>query len=75
MRLYWVVLACSTVAFAQSFEASVKRREIAIHREERGHRDRGYEPPAHLQRQTASASGFRMTLNSWRFMGHEFGYA
>src|SRR5262245_33763800 len=76
MRFPWLVLACSTVAFGQSFEASASFGRAII--------------PAHnsnLGTATADpASGtyflndgfrfaLRMTLNQWRFMGHEFGYA
>jgi len=76
MRLYWLVLACSTAAFSQSFEASFSGGQSRF-------------PSKNAEIGTADTSptsgtykmedgvrfGFRMTLNSWRFMGHEFGYA
>ena len=75
MRLLGLVLVCSTFAFAQSFEASVSGGRVIF-------------PSKNAEIGTATADpasgtykmkdgfriGLRMTLNSWRFMGHEFGY-
>jgi opacity protein-like surface antigen len=75
-RLLLAILLSSSSAFAQSFEASVGAGQTVI-------------PGKNAVIGTASvdpASGnytlkdgwritFRMALNSWRFFGHEFGYA
>jgi hypothetical protein len=61
------IIACAPAAFSQSFEASVSGGESYLPTKSSDIGD-GY----HLK------DGFRltlrMTLNSWRFMGHEFGY-
>src|SRR3954454_14285343 len=69
-------LACSSLAFAQSFEASIG-----------GGQARFPTKNADIGTATADPAGgsykmkdgfrlvFRMTLNSWRLLGHEFGYA
>ena len=69
-------LACSSIAFAQSFEASVGGGELLVPSKNGAIGTSSTDP-------TSSAytmkGGFRialrMTLNSWRFLGHEFGYA
>jgi hypothetical protein len=72
MRLYWLVLVCSAAAFSQSFEASVGGGKTVIPDKSA---NIGGDPTSPLKMQEGTRIGFRMTLNSWRFMGHEFGYA
>src|SRR3954453_8289365 len=72
MRLYWLVLACSTAAFSQSFEASVGGGKTVIPDKSA---DIGGDSTGVYRMKEGPRIGFRMTLNSWRFMGHEFGYA
>lgn len=79
MRCHWLALAaisaCSTVGFAQSFEAAVSFGQSRF-------------PAKNADLGTATSDlnsghykmkdGFRITarmaINSWRFLGHEFGY-
>jgi len=77
MRFRCVALAaffCSSLGFAQVFEASVSG---GVSRFSDG--QIGYAPGSTPDQQYVMKSGFslafRMTLNSWRFFGHEFGYA
>lgn len=72
MRLSWLVLACSTAAFAQSFEASVSGGKSVIPAK---NADIGTAGGGAYKMRDGFRLGFRMTLNSWRFLGHEFGYA
>jgi opacity protein-like surface antigen len=72
MRLYCLALACSTVAFSQSFEASVGGGKTIIPSK---NADIGGDSMGTYKMKEGTRIGFRMTLNSWRFMGHEFGYA
>jgi len=75
MRLYWLVLVCSTAAFAQSFEASVSggRTIIPSKNANLGTADVSPDSGTYFLNDGFRLT-FRMTLNSWRFLGHEFGY-
>src|SRR5689334_12515779 len=77
MRFRLVVVAtclCSSAGFGQVFEASLSGGVSRF-----GSGQIGYAPETTPDEQYTMQSGFRltfrMTLNSWRFFGHEFGYA
>ena len=76
MRLYWLVLVCATGAFAQSFEASAGGGRTIIPAKNADLGTYSSDPASGTYR---LKDGFRitlrMTLNQWRFFGHEFGYA
>jgi opacity protein-like surface antigen len=76
MRLHWLVLVCGTAAFGQSFEASVGGGQTVIPAKNASLGTFGADPASGTYKMN---DGFRivlrMTLNQWRFMGHEFGYA
>jgi opacity protein-like surface antigen len=75
MRFHWLVLACSTAAFAQSFEASVSGGQTVIPPKNASIGTVGADPGSDAYKMTDGFRlGARMTLNQWRFMGHEFGY-
>src|SRR5262249_10576917 len=70
------VLACSPVAFAQSFEASVGGGSLTIPGSNKIIGTASTDPNSgNYTMKGGFRLVFRMTLNSWRFMGHEFGYA
>src|SRR5215471_3161156 len=76
MRLHWLVLIFSTAGFAQSFEASMSFGESVFASKNADIGTADVDPASGTYRMTDGFRiGFRMTLNSWRFMGHEFGYA
>src|SRR5437870_9427233 len=64
--------ACSIAACAQTFEASVSGGRTIIPSKNAiiGSDSSGNE----YKLQDGISLGLRMTINSWRFMGHEFGY-
>jgi opacity protein-like surface antigen len=68
------LIACAPAAFSQSFEASVSGGEsyIPSKSSDIGAADL-VSGDYHLK--DGFRISLRMTLNSWRFMGHEFGYA
>jgi opacity protein-like surface antigen len=75
MRLPWLVLLCSTAAFAQSFEASVSGGKTVISGKSADLGTATADPTSgNYTLQDGFRLTLRMTLNSWRFMGHEFGY-
>ena len=78
-RLPLVVLAvaaCSPFAFAQSFEASVGGGESRFPAKNAVIGTAGTDPNSgNFVMKNGFRLVFRMTLNSWRFLGHEFGYA
>jgi hypothetical protein len=69
-------LACSSLAFAQSFEASVGGGSLTVSGKN-GLLGTATTDPAsgNYEMKGGGRVVLRMTLNSWRFMGHEFGYA
>jgi opacity protein-like surface antigen len=76
MRLFWLVLALGSAAFAQSFEASFSGGKTVIPSKNANPGTYSSDPTSG----TYTLSGgvrisLRMTINQWRFMGHEFGYA
>src|SRR5689334_12164536 len=81
MRLLWSPLIFSTLIFsatinAQSFEASVSFGESVFPSNSAKIGTPSPDPASGTYKMTDGFRlGFRMTLNSWRFMGHEFGYA
>jgi opacity protein-like surface antigen len=75
MRLHWLVLACCTAASAQSFEASVSGGRTIIPAKNANLGTATTDPTSGTYTlQDGFRLTLRMTLNSWRFMGHEFGY-
>jgi opacity protein-like surface antigen len=76
MRLHWLVLACSTAAFAQSFEASVSGGQAVFPGHSSNIGTYSSDPNSGTYKlNDGFRIALRMTLNQWRFMGHEFGYA
>jgi hypothetical protein len=70
------VLACSPFAFAQSFEASVGGGELTVPGKSAVLGTSTTDPASgNYTMKSGFRIALRMTLNSWRFMGHEFGYA
>jgi opacity protein-like surface antigen len=70
------VLACSSCAFAQSFEASVGGGQVLIPNKNAVIGTAALDPASgNYTMKDGFRLVFRMTLNTWRFMGHEFGYA
>src|SRR6185436_2275149 len=75
MRFPWLLLVCSTTALAQSFEASVSGGQTVIPAKSATIGTVGTSPTSDPYKMTDGwRLGARMTLNQWRFMGHEFGY-
>jgi len=75
MRLHWLVLVCSTAAFAQSFEASFSGGETIIPGKSASLGTASDDPASgNYKIKDGFRFGLRMTINQWRFMGHEFGY-
>jgi opacity protein-like surface antigen len=75
MRLHWLVMLFSTAVFAQSFEASVSGGKTVIPAKSADLGTATIDPASGTYRlQDGFRLSLRMTLNSWRFMGHEFGY-
>jgi opacity protein-like surface antigen len=69
------VATCS-IGFAQSFEASVGGGQLNIPSKNAFLGTAGVDPNSgNYTLKSGFRLVFRMTLNSWRFMGHEFGYA
>lgn len=76
MRVHWLVLACSTAAFAQSFEASFSGGQTVIPAKSASIGTYSTDPNSGTYKlKDGFRISLRMTLNQWRFMGHEFGYA
>jgi len=75
MRLQCLLLACSTLAFSQSFEASVSGGQSVFPAKSATIGEDPANPGSPYKMKDGFRLGFRLTLNSWRFMGHEFGYA
>src|SRR3954447_25582855 len=76
MRLHWLVQACSTAAFAQSFEASFSGGQTVIPAKNASIGTYSSDPNSGTYKlNDGFRISLRMTLNQWRFMGHEFGYA
>jgi opacity protein-like surface antigen len=76
MRFHWVVLLCSSAAFSQSFEASVSGGQAVIPAKSSNLGTATSDPASGTYYlQDGFRIALRMTLNQWRFMGHEFGYA
>jgi len=73
---YAVVAGClfSSLSFAQSFEASISGGESRFGDAKLGTASGNSTDPQYIM-QDGFRLTFRMTLNSWRFMGHEFGYS
>ena len=70
------VLACSSIAVAQSFEASVGGGSLTVPQSSKVIGTSTTDPASgNYTIKGGFRLVFRMTLNSWRFMGHEFGYA
>ena len=70
------LLLCSALACAQSFEASVSGGESYIPSSSSNLGTYSTDPSSGTYYlRDGFRLTFRMTLNSWRFMGHEFGYA
>lgn len=77
MRFRVVVLAaclCSSAGFGQVFEASISGGVSRFGGGRIGYAP-GTTPDAQYTMQSGFRLAFRMTLNSWRFFGNEFGYA
>lgn len=70
------VLACSSFAFAQSFEASIGGGQTVFPTKNANIGTATADPASgNYTMKDGFRLNFRMTLNSWRFMGHEFGYS
>ena len=75
VRFLWLVLLCVPAAFAQSFEASVSGGSLSIPAKSADIGTYSGDPASGTYRiKGGFRLGARMTLNQWRFMGHEFGY-
>ena len=76
MRLPWLLLVCSSAVLAQSFEASFSGGQAVIPAKSANIGTVSADPASgNYQFKDGFRLGLRMTLNQWRFMGHEFGYA
>ena len=80
MRLHWLFLAaiaaCSSLAFAQSFEASVGGGQSIIPSKSADIGTADTDPASGTYRlKDGFRLSFRMAINTGRFFGHEFGYA
>ena len=72
----WLVLACSTAAFGQSFEASFSGGQTLIPAKSAFIGTYSTDPASGTYKmKDGFRLSLRMTINQWRFMGHEFGYA
>ncbi len=76
MRLLWLLLACSAVVSAQGFEASISGGRTVIPAKNAILGTLTSDPASG----TVKADGgfrlnLRMTINQWRFFGHEVGYS
>ncbi|HEY1495820.1 MAG TPA: outer membrane beta-barrel protein [Candidatus Solibacter sp.] len=70
------LLATCSFGFAQSFEASVGGGQLNIPSKNAFLGTAAVDPNSgNYTLKSGFRLVFRMTLNSWRFMGHEFGYA
>ena len=77
MRFRYIVLAgclCSSVSFAQSFEAAISGGVSRFGDAKLGTATGVSTDPQYVM-QDGFRLTFRMALNSWRFFGHEFGYS
>ena len=72
-----LVLGCvfSTLGFAQSFEASVSGGVARFGSSANLGTATGLATDPQYVMKDGFSLSFRMTINSWRFMGHEFGYS
>jgi len=80
MRLHWLFLAAiaasSSLAFAQSFEASVGGGQSVIPSQSADIGTADTDPASGTYRlKDGFRLSFRMAINTGRFIGHEFGYA
>jgi len=80
MRLHWLfpvaIAACSSLASAQSFEASVGGGQSIIPSKSADIGTATTDPASGTYRlKDGFRLSFRMAINTGRFMGHEFGYA
>lgn len=73
---YALLLGClfSSCAFSQSFEASISGGQTRFGDAKLGTATGVATDPQYVMKDGFRLT-FRMTLNSWRFFGHEFGYA
>lgn len=73
---YALLLGClfSSLAFCQSFEASISGGETRFGDAKLGTATGVATDPQYVMKDGFRLT-FRMTLNSWRFFGHEFGYS
>ena len=77
MRFRYIVLAgclCSSAGFSQSFEAAISGGVSRFGDAKLGTATGISTDPQYVL-QNGFRLTFRMTLNSWRFFGHEFGYS
>jgi hypothetical protein len=72
-RFLLAALMCAPAVFSQSFEASVSGGESYI--PSKSSDIGGVDASGNYRLRDGFRLTLRMTLNSWRFMGHEFGYA
>jgi opacity protein-like surface antigen len=76
LRLAFLIACASAAAFSQSFEASVSGGESYINTKSADLGSAiGDLTGTSYQLKDGFRISLRMTLNTWRFMGHEFGYA
>jgi opacity protein-like surface antigen len=76
MRLHWLLLVCSTVVSAQSFEASITGGQTVIPAKNKVLGTYTSDPASgDVWADGGFRLNLRMTLNQWRFFGHEFGYS
>jgi len=80
MHRHWLAVAAicagSTVAFGQSFEATISGGESLFNGSSANLGTTGADPTsAQYKMNDGFRLTFRMAINSWRFLGHEFGYS
>jgi len=76
MRIHWLAFACATAAFGQSFEASVSGGQAVLPSKSSNLGTYTSDPNSGTYyMRDGFRIALRMTINQWRFMGHEIGYA
>ena len=74
-RLAVLLIGLSAFGFAQSFEAAVSGGVSRFGSTANLGTATGVAGDSPYEMQNGFRLAFRMTINSWRFMGHEFGYS